>query len=41
MIQMATNNFFAPTPILMRENYHIWVIKMNTYLKCLSLWKFV
>ena len=38
---MATNNFSAPTPTLTAENYHIWAIKMKTYLKGLSLWEVI
>ena len=40
---MATNNFSAPTPTptLTAENYHIWTIKMKTYLKGLSLWEVI
>ena len=32
MFFMATNNFSVPTPTLTAENYHIWAIKMKTYL---------
>ena len=38
---MTTNNFFAPTPTLTTKNYHIWDIKMKTYLKGLSLWEVI
>ena len=41
MIPMAENKFSAPTPILTKENYHIWVIKMKTYLKDPSLWEII
>ena len=41
MIVMATNNFSAPTPTLTVENYHIWAIKMKTYLKGLSSWEVI
>ena len=37
MIPMASDNFFASTPTLTGENYHIWAIKMEAYLKGLSL----
>ena len=36
---MTMNNFSAPTPTLMGENYHIWAIKLKAYLKGLSLWE--
>ena len=39
MISMETNNFFAPISTLIRENYHIWTIKIKAYLKGLSLWE--
>ena len=38
---MATNNFYAPTPTLTPEKYHIWAIKMKAYLKGLSLWEVI
>ena len=41
MIPMASNNYFALTPTLIGEKYHIWAIKMKIYLKGLSLWKVV
>ena len=39
MILMSANNFSAPTPTT--ENYHIWAIKMKTYLKGLSLYEVI
>ena len=41
MIPMAANYFLVPTPIHIGENYHTWAMKMNVYLKGLSLWEVV
>ena len=39
---MSTSNFLgAGTPQFSRENYHIWAIKMKTYLMALNLWEAV
>ena len=37
----GTNNFSAPTPTLIAENYHIWAIKMKANLKGMSLWEVI
>ncbi|XP_047266231.1 uncharacterized protein LOC124897303 [Capsicum annuum] len=39
---MASISFLGAGPSMFtRENYHIWEIKMNAYLKALSLWEAV
>ena len=38
---VVANNFYAPTPTLGGENYQIWDVKVNAYLKGLSLWEVV
>ena len=35
---MSSNNFSIPIPSLTSENYCSWAIKMESYLRALSLW---
>ena len=34
-------NFSLAPPIFYGENYHVWAIKMSTYLEALDLWEAV
>ncbi|KAG8473907.1 hypothetical protein CXB51_033893 [Gossypium anomalum] len=39
---MFSANFTPPPPpVFTRENYHIWVVKMKTYLQAFDLWEVV
>ncbi|MBA0817937.1 hypothetical protein Gohar_027877, partial [Gossypium harknessii] len=30
-----------PPPVFTRENYHVWIVKMRTYLQAQNLWNVV
>nr|KJB29752.1 hypothetical protein B456_005G117400 [Gossypium raimondii] len=39
---MSSANFSPPPPLVfLGENYHIWVVKMRTYLQAYDLWDIV
>ena len=38
---MTSNNFSAPIPFFKGENYRSWAIRMQSYLKALSVWEVV
>ena len=38
---MDSANFPAKTPVFTRQNYGVWAIKMETYLKAFDLWEIV
>jgi cold shock CspA family protein len=38
---MDSANFPAKTPVFTGQNYSVWAVKMETYLKAFDLWKMV
>ena len=38
---MTANNFMAAPPVFSGANYHIWEVKMKSYLEACELWDVV